>query len=248
MDISSVTRHLSRVRPIYEHSTYTPALEYSDKLILPLSFFAALCRAGTHSPPLLHVTSLRHKTRSTLCGVLDFSAEEDTVYCPAEVLRTLGCYSAFHIKGGLALTSLQQPLPRLHTVWLYSPVSIEEAQGREALLQYTVLKTGDSKKLWLNGQVVSVQVSHLQPASSCVLLDSGFDLHVQVGRLKLLRTQTRFTRRETKRVRLKTPRALQIKRLSISKGKTASPRTFEKSTEVISFRVSVKRVHTRFLK
>ena len=247
MDSAGITQHLTRVRPIQEHPAYAPALEYSDKLIVPASLFVALCRARTPSPPLFQVTSLRHQARSTVCGVLAFTAEEDTVYCPAEVLQVLGCYSASHIKGGLSLTSLQRPLPRLQTLGLHLTAYAEVAGFHEALLQYTVLRTGDNKQLWVNGKVVRVTVSHLEPGSACVVIDSGFQLFTEVHKPSLPRTQTQWPQRETKRLRLKTPRTLRSKRLSVTQGKHMPPLTVKGSSEVISFRVSVKQLRKKFI-
>lgn len=77
-----VIKELSTVYSIADHSSFSVDFECSDKVILPYSVFQALCRSNVLSPPLFYVYSKRHKTEPFLCGVLEFTAEEDTMYCP----------------------------------------------------------------------------------------------------------------------------------------------------------------------
>ena len=73
---------ITHILPISYHQNYSPDLEYSDKLILPPSIFIIIRQCHLPLPPVFSLKFIRDTSNSVICGVLEFTAEEDTVYCP----------------------------------------------------------------------------------------------------------------------------------------------------------------------
>ena len=74
--------HLSHILPISYHPSYIPHLEYSDKLIMPPSIFMSIRQSHLPLPPVFSLRFIKDTSLPVICGVLEFTAEEDYLYCP----------------------------------------------------------------------------------------------------------------------------------------------------------------------
>ena len=72
------------------HSSYIQTMEYSDKIILPLSVSLELRIINLPLPPLLILIPDRNMHDSVYCSVLEFTAEEDYIYIPSWMFPVLG--------------------------------------------------------------------------------------------------------------------------------------------------------------
>ena len=139
-----------KIYPIEVYSGYSKNLQYSDKIVLPMSVCYALVRAGIHFPPIFLIHSKENYNISALCAVLEYSSEPDTLYCPNVLLKKLRIKPSNKVKGGGVILEIQShvknkyPFAELTKIIISTNAFILESICRRGLLGYTIIKTGDN--------------------------------------------------------------------------------------------------------
>lgn len=177
-------KHFSCVLPLSVHPAYCPAFEYSDKLVLPNSIFVTIRRNHYPLPPVFVLRSHKFSLTYTICGVLDFSAEEGCVYCPNWILKKISKRSKYssnevylEILINKKKNSMPFPLLRKVEICLDSEVDIEICKN--SLLMYTVLNKSESLNIFDGkGSFVRVQVANLLPKNRCLVKSNNFVLSI----------------------------------------------------------------------
>lgn len=81
-------RPLSRLLPAFQHKSYAAWMEFSDKLILPRAWRKEIAKLRVVGPLVL--LAQKDTAGGVVVGVGESSAEEEQVYAPLWVARTLG--------------------------------------------------------------------------------------------------------------------------------------------------------------
>ena len=156
-----ITFDIQKVYPIKDYPGYVKNLDYSDKIVLPLQICHALVRNAVHFPPIFLVQSKSNKKISFLCGVLEYTSEIDTLYCPhnfAKKLRPQSLKNYKNLDQSISLLNRNQgvtlevvlksrnkfPFPELTRVEILPEVTISESSCRRGLLAYSILRKGNS--------------------------------------------------------------------------------------------------------
>jgi Ubiquitin fusion degradation protein UFD1 len=148
-DIDSFLRiEISKVYPIENYSGYMKCYKYSDKIVLPLSICYSIIGPRNQFSVIFSIHSKSNYSISALCGVLEFTAEKDAVYCPSYILKKIGFTSLNKCKEGvileiLSLSKNKHLFPKLTQLKVCSSIYIQENTCKRGLLGYTTIKTGD---------------------------------------------------------------------------------------------------------
>ena len=167
--------------------------EAGGKIIMPEKVLSSLLQDDLSGEPFLF--RLTHQDRSTHCGVLEFTAKDDSIVMPCWMMENL------QVKDGNIVTVEPIELPKATSVKLkisseeflqkYDPKPTLEAR----FVHFTCLTEGDKLKVNVNGGVHEMTVIQTQPDSAvCIVncdlnvvfeLPSHFDKGSNIGsRLK----------------------------------------------------------------
>ena len=152
--------------------------EAGGKIILPeKALLLSLDHGNFSGEPLLF--RLTHKDRSTHCGVLEFTAKEESILMPRWMMENI------QVKDGNIVTVESVELPKATSVILkaseeflqrYDPKPTLEAR----FVHFTCLTEGDKLKVHVNGGVHEMTVIETQPDSAVCIVDC--DLNVEFER------------------------------------------------------------------
>ena len=157
--------------------------EAGGKIIMPEEALLSLVHHDFSGEPLLF--RLTHKDRSTHCGVLEFTAKEDSIVMPCWMMENL------QVKDGNIVTVESIELPKATAVKLkisseeflqrYDPKPTLEAR----FVHFTCLTEGDKLKVNINGGVHEMTVIQTRPDSAvCIVncdLNVEFELSTEAG-------------------------------------------------------------------
>ena len=149
--------------------------EAGGKIIMPEEALLSLVHHDFSGEPLLF--RLTHKDRSTHCGVLEFTAKEDSIVMPCWMMENL------QVKDGNMVTVEPIELPKATSVKLkisseeflqrYDPKPTLEAR----FVHFTCLTEGDKLKVNINGGVHEMTVIQTRPDSAVCIVNC--DLNVE---------------------------------------------------------------------
>ena len=174
---------LAHLFPISCHSNYTPDLEYSDKLILPPSIFFTIKQHHLPIPPVFSLRYNRETSTPVLCGVLEFTAEDDSLYAPLWILKKIGKRSEYS-NNEVLLEILQakkrniSAFPLLKKIEIYVEALLDLDSLKKALLMFTVVTKGEWLKFKINRKVYKICILSLLPRNKCLIKNANFELSV----------------------------------------------------------------------
>jgi hypothetical protein len=181
---TTLLQTIHSLHPISAHPSYSEDLDYSDKLILPRSIFFVIRSLHYPVPPVFILRCPRTPLKSITCGVLDFSASENTLFAPKWIqkkLSTRSKYSTSDIRLEIFQTSqIKSSLfPLLSRIEVTLDSDIEAEHCKKALMRYTVVTKGDSLNIFhpIAGKS-RVFVNNLLPRNRCIIKSSNFELNI----------------------------------------------------------------------
>ena len=149
--------------------------EAGGKIIMPEVVLLSFYQDDFSGEPLMF--RLTHKGRSTHCGVLEFTAEADSIIMPTWMMENL------EVEEGNIVTVESVKLPKATTVKLktssaeflqrYDPKPMLEAR----FVHFTCLTEGDKVSVLVKGGVHQMTVIQTQPESAVCIIDC--DLNVE---------------------------------------------------------------------
>jgi hypothetical protein len=172
----------------------------NDKVKLPQSVLTDLHNKGAFScgrPVMFQIhpdpSSSFFPSRTTHCGVLEFTAEEGTVEIPKKVYRNL-----FKLNDSIDLTSIPPPvvsmkyivLPKITSVQFQPKLNLFSQLGpiklilEENLQQHATLTLGDVLTIWSRGQAHEIIVTDLDPKDESVsnggtVIDTNIEVNLE---------------------------------------------------------------------
>ncbi|OMJ86255.1 hypothetical protein SteCoe_12236 [Stentor coeruleus] len=182
----------SRILPLSCHENYNEDLEYSDKVILPATIFLIIRQCHLPLPPVFTIKSLRDTAVPIICGSFEFTAEEDTIYCPDWMLKKLSRRNKYY-SGDVLIEILQSrkkntyTFPLLKKIEIMLDESIEPEHCRKGLQLYTVLIKGEKINLILqNKKIIKASIVGLLPKNKCLVKNNNFEIVVIQKPLEIL--------------------------------------------------------------
>ena len=149
--------------------------EAGGKIIMPEVVLLSFYQDDFSGEPLMF--RLTHRDRSTHCGVLEFTAEADSIIMPTWMMENL------EVEEGNIVTVESVKLPKATTVKLktssaeflqrYDPKPMLEAR----FVHFTCLTEGDKVSVLVKGGVHQMTVIQTQPESAVCIIDC--DLNVE---------------------------------------------------------------------
>lgn len=157
-------------------------LEKGDKILLPPSAFDTLARLQVDYPMLFRLTS-DTESRSTHCGVLEFTAEEGTCYIPFWMMQNL------LLEEGSVITVANVSLPKASFVKLqpqsvdFLEISNPRAVLEHALRNFSCVTKGDVIQIPYNNKNYHFALQEVQPQDAACIIetDCNVDFDAPVG-------------------------------------------------------------------
>jgi hypothetical protein len=156
-------------------------LEQSDKLILPESIFALIRKAHFPLPPVFVLRAHKTAPSYTLCGVLEFTAEEGVIYCPSWILRKISRRSKYASDEAYLeiLDGKKNSFPLVKKVEVFVEGEVSAETCKRGLLMYTVVNKGEVLSVLDNcKRVARVFVTNVLPRNRCIVKNDNFLLTV----------------------------------------------------------------------
>lgn len=181
---STLLRTFSSLYTISQHPSYTVDSEYSDKIILPKSIFFIIRNTHYPIPAIFILRSSKNHSKFAYCGVFEFTAEENAIYCPNWILRKVakaGKYSSAEVRLEILQTSQNRPyvFPLVSKIDLTLDSDIDSNTCKKALMQYTVIIKGENISFCVKkGEIARAHISNVLPRNRCLLKSSNFDLNL----------------------------------------------------------------------
>ncbi|OMJ77810.1 hypothetical protein SteCoe_22514 [Stentor coeruleus] len=184
-----LTFAITQVLPIFMSKNYRASMEYSDKLILPGIVLLTIRKAHLPLPPVFSLKYLREDSPPIICGALEFSAPESTIYAPSWMMKKLGKKRTIH--GAEAVLELLRPkrknsliFPQATRVEIYYDTPLNSDACKKALLRYTIINKGETLPLQLDSKVFRVTVISLLPKNKCIVWKKDLQVIVLGGSSK----------------------------------------------------------------
>lgn len=157
-------------------------LEKGDKILLPPSAFDTLARLQVDYPMLFRLTS-DTESRTTHCGVLEFTAEEGTCYIPFWMMQNL------LLEEGSVITVANVSLPKASFVKLqpqsvdFLEISNPRAVLEHALRNFSCVTKGDVIQIPYNNKNYHFALKEVQPQDAACIIetDCNVDFDAPVG-------------------------------------------------------------------
>mmetsp|Transcript_12442 Transcript_12442/g.29640 ORF Transcript_12442/g.29640 Transcript_12442/m.29640 type:complete len:409 (+) Transcript_12442:74-1300(+) len=157
-------------------------LEKGDKILLPPSAFDTLARLQVDYPMLFRLTS-DTDSRTTHCGVLEFTAEEGTCYIPFWMMQNL------LLEEGSVITVNNVSLPKASFVKLqpqsvdFLEISNPRAVLEHALRNFSCVTKGDIIQIPYNNKNFHFALKEVQPQDAACIIetDCNVDFDAPVG-------------------------------------------------------------------
>jgi ubiquitin fusion degradation protein 1 len=165
---------------------FNSMLQKGDKILLPPSAFDTLARLQVDYPMLFRLISSSTSStdsRSTHCGVLEFTAEEGTCYIPFWMMENL------LIEEGAVISVTNVSLPKATFVKLqpqsvdFLEISNPRAVLEHALRNFSVVTKGDVIKIPYNNKNYHFALKEVQPQDAACIIetDCNVDFDAPVG-------------------------------------------------------------------
>lgn len=177
----SYYQKISYVMPISNYEHFNPSLEYSDKLILPESILHQISRSHLPLPPVFSISYLKNPSISIICGVLNFKAPENTLYCPLWILKKLNKNTK--TSNSEIIVEILQP-PRKYN-YFYPPVQkisvqlsqkLPKDQCKIGLMKYTVINKGEYINILVGNRVHNVFIAGVFPKNKGIIKSNNFEI------------------------------------------------------------------------
>jgi Ubiquitin fusion degradation protein UFD1 len=173
--------HISHILPISYHSNFSSEMEYSDKIILPLSILLTIKKIHLPLPPVFSLGFFRENYTPVICGVLEFTAEENHLYSPNWIIKKLGKKSKY--SNGDALLEILRAknknnytFPLLKKIEIYTEWIEDIEELKKALSMYTVVNKGESINIIINDRIYRVNILNLLPKNKCIIRNTAFEV------------------------------------------------------------------------
>lgn len=174
--------------------SYTEEIEYSDKVVLPVSVSLELRINNLPLPPLMVLVPERPMQNIIYCSIHSFTAEEDTVYIPLWMYSELGYKSLNlshsnrkNIKLGYGLKLCIAPfkespnhylVPKCTYIKVFCKEHAKVDDVKKALLNYRVVVENKEILLDVKNTKKSFRVVQVKPGSMALLSEDSI---VEIG-------------------------------------------------------------------
>jgi hypothetical protein len=174
---------LTRIYPISYYTHYNESLEYSDKLIVPPAVIIPLKQLRIPLPPVLSISLSKSNSLPIICGVFEYTAKEDCLYCPSWMLKKLSSPQKKPPKE--VILEILRPkrnnncvFPAATRVEIATNTLITLDNCKKGLLQYTILNKGEWIRIKAGSTVARVFISNLFPKDKCMIKSLDFSVRI----------------------------------------------------------------------